>query len=157
MHVIADGAEPHVPGVDAGTDRDPWSVGIGVAGGAQEVEASVHGALRMVRAEDRVEHRNDLVADELVDESVVGEHRGRCNRSESVEQVVELARCHALRHRRRTTDVGKEHRPGDLCPAMVLEHHLSHWLHVRGFAVDCALPIARIKRPPNPWNGEPHS
>ena len=58
--------------------------------------------------ERRDEDRDDLVTDELVDDSIlVHEHLGR-HRVEAIEEVPELGRRHVLGERRRAPDVGKE-------------------------------------------------
>ena len=93
---IADGGEldvgalPHRAepgtGVDAGADRDPRTIRIGMAGRAQERAGRRDAALGVPLAgEQRKEHRHQLVADELVDRAVVIEDDARCGRVEPVQ------------------------------------------------------------------------
>jgi hypothetical protein len=76
----------------------------------------------VVRAGGGHVERDDLVADELVDEPVAVDHDAVRAVVEAVHQPAELDRPHLLRERRRSAHVGEEHRDLDLGAAGMCPH-----------------------------------
>ena len=88
---------------------------------------------RVLRSADPTEEeRDDLVADDLVDEAVVTDDRLRGQPVEVVEEGVELRRAHAFAHRRRAADVGEQQRDGHLDPAHPSLAKLAQALRAQG-------------------------
>jgi hypothetical protein len=73
-------------------------------------------------AQEREEHRDQLVADELVDEAVVVEDHRRGGVVEAVHELAEVGGRHPLGERRRAADVGEEHGDLDLGAAVIAGH-----------------------------------
>jgi hypothetical protein len=66
------------------------------------------------------EERDDLVADDLVDEAVVSKYRVGGQSIEVIEEGVELGRAHAFAHRCRAADIREQQRDRDLDSAHAL-------------------------------------
>ncbi len=123
--LVADRPDPRQPRRDADADRDPRTASVRVAGRAQDGRGGVDGGRRVARARhQREEERHDLVADELVDTTVVVEHGLRSGREEPIDQGAELVDRHALRERRRAADVREEVTAVDLRTAVMLLHEI---------------------------------
>ena len=86
---LADGAEPDATGVDARADRNPWPIRGIVPGSAEQCRGRIDGAPRMIGAEEWRKRRNELVADELVDDAAVLVHDVRGDRVVAVERSCE--------------------------------------------------------------------
>ena len=90
MRALTDGPEPRRRRIHAGPDRDPWAVRIGVAGRAQECRRRGDALLGViVAAEERDEHRHELIADELVDGPIVVEDDACGDGIEPIEELAE--------------------------------------------------------------------
>jgi hypothetical protein len=69
----------------------------------------------MLRPADPPEkERDDLIADDLVDEAVMIKDRVGGQSIEVVEEGVELGRAHAFAHRGRAADIREQQRDGNL-------------------------------------------
>ena len=96
--LVPDGADPGHACGDPGTDRYPRSSPIPVARSRVAAQRPRDRGRRVTLARDqREEERHDLVTDELVDASVVVEHRLRRCRVEAVDQRAERSWWHAVR------------------------------------------------------------
>ena len=78
LHVVplADRAEPDAAGVDARADRNPWPApGLRARFGRSRCGGRIDGAPSVIGAEEGRKRRDQLVADELVDDAAVLVHR----------------------------------------------------------------------------------
>ena len=106
--------------MDAGADRNPRSAGVGVTRRDEKGAGGTHSLGRVaVAGEQRKEERHHLVADELVDATVMVEDDLGGDGIETVEDRVELRRRKPLSKGRGSTDVGEQHGELDLGAAMV--------------------------------------
>ena len=141
---IADRADVGEPGVDAGTQRDPWSGLASVAGGPQEFHGGVDRMRRVVvTGQDRQEQPDHLVADELVDDAVACHEAVRRLPVEPAQEVLEGARSHRLREAGRPTHVREEQAELDLGAAAGLLQLLEAEAADRGILV----PAPAVEQP----------
>jgi hypothetical protein len=120
---FADRAYPRRTRVDADTDRDPGTSGVGVTGRVEQGSSGLHRPDRVpVPCEERNEHRYDLVTDELVDEAIVVEHDSRSDVVEPVQNRMELGRRDSLGQGRRSANVREQERAVDFGAAVMTRH-----------------------------------